>query len=214
MTVEDTRLAHEADLLAEEFVGILSRETVLRFMEQATAHFAQARIDTYVPLFARRTARERLQALAQASGTVTKEVPEILFVCIHNAGRSQMAAVMTATLGGDRVHVRSAGSAPAWEINPVVREAMSETGFVLDQEFPKPLTDELVQAADVVITMGCGDACTIYPGKRYLDWEVADPAGQHLEVVRAIREDIRGRVTRLLDELGVPVHDSAASARS
>lgn len=214
MTDQDTRLAHEAELLATEFAGIVSRETVLRFMEQATAHFAAARIDTYVPLFARRTARERLQALAQASGAVTKEVPEILFVCVHNAGRSQMTAVMTATLGGEHVHVRSAGSAPAWEINPVVREAMSEVGFALDQEFPKPLTDELVQAADVVITMGCGDACTIYPGKRYLDWEVADPAGQHLEVVRAIRDDIRGRVTRLLDELGVAAHDGAVSARS
>ena len=106
--------------------------------------------------------------------------PEVLFVCVHNAGRSQMAAVLTDSMSGGRVHVRSAGSTPASEINPVVVEAMRELGLDLSQEFPKPLTDEAVEAADVVITMGCGDACPIYPGKRYLDWEVDDPAGQPL----------------------------------
>ncbi|GMU41149.1 MAG: putative arsenate reductase ArsC [Chloroflexota bacterium] len=205
MDDRDERLRHEAELLAAEFAGQVSRETVLRYMEQATEHFARARIDAFVPLFARRTARERLTALAQARGTIRKDVPEVLFVCVHNAGRSQMAAVLTAALGGDRVHVRSAGSAPAWEINPVVREAMAELGLSLDQEFPKPLTDELVEAADVVITMGCGDACTIYPGKRYLDWELDDPAGQGIEVVRRIRDEIRDRVMWLLAELGIAV---------
>jgi protein-tyrosine-phosphatase len=129
--------------------------------------------------------------------------PEVLFVCVHNAGRSQMAAVLTDSMSGGRVHVRSAGSTPASEINPVVVEAMRELGLDLSREFPKPLTDAAVEAADVVVTMGCGDACPIYPGKRYLDWEVDDPAGQPLVAVRRIRDDIRSRVAVLLRELGV-----------
>jgi len=128
--------------------------------------------------------------------------PEVLFVCVHNAGRSQMAAVLTSHLSGGRVSVRSAGSAPADEINPRVVEAMKELGLDLSQAFPKPLTDQFVEAADVVITMGCGDACPFYPGKRYVDWRVEDPAGQPIAVVRRIRDDIRGRVEGLLHELG------------
>jgi protein-tyrosine-phosphatase len=134
---------------------------------------------------------------------VTKEHPEVLFVCVHNAGRSQMAAVLTAQLGGGRVRVRSAGSAPASEINPRVVEAMAELGMDLSQEFPKPLTDDFVRAAEVVITMGCGDACPIYPGKKYVDWDVQDPAGEPIEVVRRIRDDIASRVRVLLSNLGV-----------
>lgn len=134
---------------------------------------------------------------------MTKEHPEVLFVCVHNAGRSQMAAVLTAQLGGGRVRVRSAGSAPASEINPRVVEAMAELGMDLSQEFPKPLTDDFVRAAEVVITMGCGDACPIYPGKKYVDWEVQDPAGEPIEVVRRIRDDIASRVRVLLSNLGV-----------
>ncbi len=128
---------------------------------------------------------------------------EILFVCVHNAGRSQMAAALTRSLGGDAVMVRSAGSAPASEINPKVREAMREIGLDLSQEYPKPLTDEAVRVSDVVITMGCGDACPFYPGKRYVDWELDDPAGQPIETIRRIRDEIRLRVTALLAELGV-----------
>ncbi len=134
---------------------------------------------------------------------MTKEHPEVLFVCVHNAGRSQMAAVLTAQLGGGRVRVRSAGSAPASEINPRVVEAMAELGLDLSQEFPKPLTDDFVRAAEVVITMGCGDACPIYPGKKYVDWDVQDPAGEPIEVVRRIRDDIASRVRVLLSNLGV-----------
>ncbi|MBE0610939.1 MAG: arsenate reductase ArsC [Dehalococcoidia bacterium] len=130
--------------------------------------------------------------------------PEVLFVCVHNAGRSQMAAALTSTLSGDKASVRSAGSTPASEINPAVVEVMAAIGIDLSQEFPKPLSDEVVRAADVVITMGCGDACPIYPGKRYLDWEVDDPAGQPPEVVRRIAADIESRVRGLLAELGVP----------
>ena len=115
--------------------------------------------------------RERLRALAQVEGKVTKQVPEVLFVCVQNAGRGQIAAGLMDKLGGGRVHVRSAGSEPADQINPAVREAMAEVGVDLAKEFPKPLTDEVVRAADAVITMGCGDACPIYPGERYEDWE-------------------------------------------
>jgi protein-tyrosine-phosphatase len=134
---------------------------------------------------------------------VSKDNPEVLFVCVHNAGRSQMAAVLTHALSEGRVNVRSAGSTPADEINPVVVDAMRELGLDLSQEFPKPLTDDAVRASDVVVTMGCGDACPVYPGKRYLDWELDDPAGQGIEVVRRIRDDIKERVNGLLSDLGV-----------
>ena len=130
-------------------------------------------------------------------------VPEVLFVCVHNAGRSQMAAGLLALYAGDRVSVRSAGSAPAAEINPAAVEVMRELGVDLSNEFPTPLTDEFVRAADVVITMGCGDTCPFYPGKRYEDWEVEDPAGRGVDQVRAIRDDLARRVKRLLAELQV-----------
>ncbi len=128
-------------------------------------------------------------------------MPEVLFVCVQNAGRSQMAAALLDHYAEGRVHVRSAGSAPADEINSDVVTAMSELGIDVSKEFPKPMTDEVVQAADAVITMGCGDACPIYPGKRYEDWEVEDPAETDLDGVRRIRDDIGDRVSRLLDEL-------------
>ena len=145
--------------------------------------------------------RERLLALAQVEGKLGKDVPEVLFVCVHNAGRSQMAAALLDHYAEGKVHVRSAGSTPAEEINPEVITAMAELGLDLSQEFPKPMTDEFVKAADVVITMGCGDACPIYPGKRYEDWELDDPAGADLESVRRIRDEIARRVGRLVDEL-------------
>jgi arsenate reductase (thioredoxin) len=132
---------------------------------------------------------------------MTKEMPEVLFVCVHNAGRSQMAAGLLHQKAAGRVHVRSAGSTPANELNPKVVEAMREIGIDIRREFPKPLTDESVRAADVVITMGCGDACPIYPGKRYEDWELEDPAGKDLTTVRRIRDEIELRVERLLEEL-------------
>jgi arsenate reductase len=128
-------------------------------------------------------------------------VPEVLFVCVHNAGRSQMAAALLDHHAGGRVRVRSAGSAPGDRVNPAVVAAMGELGIDLSKEFPKPLTDESVRAADVVVTMGCGDACPIYPGKRYEDWELQDPAGQPVEVVRHIRDAIDTRVRRLLADL-------------
>ena len=136
---------------------------------------------------------------------IIEPMPEVLFVCVHNAGRSQMAAALLDHYADGRVHVRSAGSAPADQINPAVVVVMSELGIDVSKEFPKPLTDEVVDAADAVITMGCGDACPIYPGKRYEDWEVDDPAEADLDGVRRIRDDISGRVRRLLAELTAPV---------
>ncbi|HYR47477.1 MAG TPA: arsenate reductase ArsC [Candidatus Polarisedimenticolia bacterium] len=129
------------------------------------------------------------------------EMPEVLFVCVHNAGRSQMAAGLLRKLAGESVSVRSAGSEPAEHLNPRVVEAMNEIGIDISAELPKPMTGNMVKAADVVITMGCGDACPIYPGKRYEDWELEDPAGKDLETVRRIRDDIEARVRKLVAEL-------------
>ena len=130
------------------------------------------------------------------------DIPEVLFVCTHNAGRSQMAAALLDHLAGGRVTVTSAGSQPAAELNPAVVAAMAEIGLDISREFPKRLTTGFVQAADIVITMGCGDACPVYPGKRYLDWDLPDPAGLDLDAVRPIRDEIASRVSELLDQIG------------
>jgi arsenate reductase len=132
---------------------------------------------------------------------LTPERPTVLFVCVHNAGRSQMASAFLRHLAGEQIEVLSAGSRPADEVNPVAVQAMSEKGIDISREVPKLLADSAVREADVVITMGCGDACPFYPGKRYEDWELDDPAGQNLEQVRPIRDGIEGRVRRLLAEL-------------
>jgi arsenate reductase len=190
-----------AKALTDEFAGVFSQDTIERYVAESLDLLGDARINVFVPVLAHRFARERLKALGQAEGTIVKEQPEVLFVCVQNAGRSQMAAGLMNYRARGKVHVRSAGSDPAEEINPAVVEAMAELGIDLGEEFPKPLTDEVVRAADAVITMGCGDACPIYPGKRYLDWELEDPAGKDLETVRAIRDDIDGRVQALLAEL-------------
>jgi arsenate reductase (thioredoxin) len=190
-----------ADRLAEEFAGIFSQETIARYMAESQDLLGDANISVYVPVLAHRFARERLKALAQAEGMVAKEQPEVLFVCVHNAGRSQMAAGLVKLRSQGRIHVRSAGSTPAGQVNPAAVEALEELGVDMSEEFPKPLTDEVVRAADVVITMGCGDACPIYPGKRYEDWELEDPEGQDLQAVRRIRDDIDQRVQKLVGEL-------------
>jgi protein-tyrosine-phosphatase len=193
-----------AEALQDEFAGTFSRETIARFLAESLDLLGESKITVFVPVLAHRFARERLRAFAQAEGIVTKVRPEVLFVCVHNAGRSQMAAGLVTLRSEEKVSVRSAGSDPAEEVNPLVTVAMAELGVDLSEAFPKPLTDEVVRAADVVITMGCGDACPIYPGKRYEDWVVADPAeATSLEQVRAIRDDIDGRVRRLLAELGI-----------
>jgi arsenate reductase (thioredoxin) len=128
-------------------------------------------------------------------------IPEVLFVCTHNAGRSQMAAALLDREASGRVRVSSAGSAPASELNPAVVQAMAEIGVDISRAFPRPLTDEKVRAADIVVTMGCGDACPVFPGKRYLDWDLPDPAGLSVEQVRPIRDEINARVRALIGEL-------------
>jgi arsenate reductase (thioredoxin) len=198
-----------ADPLADEFAGIFARETIARYMTESQELLGEARFNVFVPVLAHRFARERLKALAQAEGIVSKDVPEVLFVCVQNAGRSQMAAELLKLRSQGRVHVRSAGSTPAEEINPNAVVALEELGIDMTEEFPKPLTDEVVRAADVVITMGCGDACPIYPGKKYEDWELDDPAGQDLETVRRIRDELDERVQTLIGEL---LPESTASA--
>jgi arsenate reductase (thioredoxin) len=190
-----------AEALTGEFAGIFSEQTIERYITESTDLLGDAQINVFVPVLVHRFARERLKALAQAEGALVKEQPEVLFVCVHNAGRSQMAAGLVKLRSEGRIHVRSAGSTPANEINPAVVEAMQELGIDLSQEFPKPLTDEVVRAADVVITMGCGDACPIYPGKKYEDWELTDPAEQDIETVRKIRGEIDERVEKLIAEL-------------
>ncbi len=199
--------------LAGEFRGIFSLETVERYIDESIDQLQGARVVDFIPLFVHRFARERLRALAQVQGAVAKDRPEVLFVCVHNAGRSQMAAALLDHHARGRVHVRSAGSDPADQINPAAVAAMDEWGIDLSREFPKPLTDEVVQAADAVITMGCGDACPIYPGKRYLDWELDDPAGKPVEQVRLIRDDLDLRVQALLAEL-VPDRPAGAQPTS
>jgi arsenate reductase (thioredoxin) len=190
-----------ANALAREFAGVFSPETIERYIAESLDLLGDARVNVFVPVLAHRFARERLKALGQAEGAIVKEQPEVLFVCVQNAGRSQMAAGLVKLRSEERIHVRSAGSQPADEINAAVVEAMEELGVDMDEEFPKPLTDDVVRAADVVITMGCGDACPIYPGKRYEDWTVDDPAGESLETVRRIRDDIDGRVQKLVADL-------------
>jgi arsenate reductase len=199
--VAKRRLERAVDDLKSEFAGIFGPQTIDRFVSEALSDLSGARLQNYIHVFAHRFARERLKALAQAEGMVPKDVPEVLFVCVHNAGRSQMAAGLLNQRAGGRVHVRSAGSEPADSLNPAVVEAMREVGVDVSQEFPKPMTDEVVRAADAVITMGCGDACPIYPGKRYEDWELDDPADRDIESVRRIRDEIDDRVRQLLLEL-------------
>jgi protein-tyrosine-phosphatase len=187
--------------LADEFRGVFSRETIERYIRESIETLPAARFADFVPVLVHRFARERLRALGQAEGTIAKAVPEVLFVCVHNSGRSQMAAALLHLRAGGRVHVRSAGSDPSERVNPAVLAAMAELGVDMSEAFPKPLTDEVVRAADAVVTMGCGDACPIYPGKRYEDWELLDPAGRPIEEVREIRDAIDARVRALLAEV-------------
>jgi protein-tyrosine-phosphatase len=196
-----THLRKQVDDLAEEFAGIVSHETVERVIEECVDSLGEVRFDDYIPVLAYRFARERLVATGQVEGSIVKTVPEVLFVCVENAGRSQMAAALLDHRADGRVHVRSAGSEPADRINPNVVEALGELGIDITREFPKPLTDEVVRAADAVITMGCGDACPVYPGKMYRDWQVDDPKGKGLEEVRAIRDEIDRQVRVLLHGL-------------
>lgn len=188
--------------LAYRFSAYFSSETVAKYVAESYWMLAErAKIDRHLASLTTRFATDRLSALAETQGLILRGVPEVLFVCVQNAGRSQMAAAILRHLAGERVHVRTAGSSPSPRVNPVVVQALDEIGVPLASEFPKPLTDEVVQAADFVITMGCGDACPIYPGRRYLDWAIDDPVGLSIEGVRVIRDDIFARVRTLVEEM-------------
>ena len=195
--------------LEPQFSGTFGDETIERFVVDSLDRLiTTARITTFLPVLAEKFAKERLTALATVEGSMPSTVPGVLFLCVHNAGRSQMAAGWLRHLTGDRTRVYSGGSEPASQINPAAVEAMAEVGIDITEEFPKPWTDEVVRAADVVITMGCGDACPLYPGTRYEDWELDDPAGMSVADVRVVRDEIRGRVESLVVSLDLhPTHD-------
>lgn len=193
-----------ATRLRAEFDGTFGAGTIEQFLHGSYDQFAShSTIPNFLPLLAERFARQRLHALARIEGHHDGK-PTVLFLCVHNAGRSQMAMGFFQHLAGDQALAWSGGSEPGHEINPSAIEAMHERGINIATEFPKPWTDEIVRAADVVITMGCGDACPIFPGKRYLNWELEDPAGKGVADVRPVRDEIERRVRELLDELGVP----------
>jgi arsenate reductase (thioredoxin) len=195
-----------ASHLADEFAGIYGPETIEKFLESSYDQFAtQSSVWQFLPLLAERFARQRLHALAKVEGLRNDGRPVALFLCVHNAGRSQMALGFFQHLAGDRAVGWSGGSEPGLSINPAAVEAMAERGIDITGEYPKPWTDEVVRAADVIITMGCGDACPIFPGIRYLDWDLDDPAGQDVERVRPIRDEIERRVRQLLQEMEIPV---------
>lgn len=200
---DNTDLMHRiSERLADRFAGIFAAETVERYVfESYTALARTAKITTYLAATTEHFANDRLAALAKSKRAVASEVPDVLFVCVQNAGRSQMAAALLTVEAKGRIHVRSAGSLPAAELDPTVVTVMSEMGLDLTRNYPKPLTDDVVRASDVVITMGCGDSCPIYPGKRYEDWDLPDPADQPLETVRDIRDQIHDRVKTLVASL-------------
>jgi arsenate reductase (thioredoxin) len=203
----DQRLALKtaATRLENEFGDMFGVETIDRFLHSSYDQFAsRASIPRFLPLLAERFARQRLRALARVEGKHHDGKPTVLFLCTHNAGRSQMAMGFFTHLAGDAAVAWSGGSEPSHEINPAAVEAMEERGIDIAHEYPKPWTDEIVQAADVIVTMGCGDACPIFPGRRYEDWKLEDPAGMGVESVRPIRDEIERRVRQLLDELEVP----------
>jgi arsenate reductase len=201
---QQVALRTAAARLADDFAGVYGSETIERFLVSSYDQFAErATIARFLPLIAERFARQRLRALAKVEGRHDDGLPTVLFLCVHNAGRSQMAMGFFQHLAGDAAVAWSGGSEPGTQVNPAAVEAMRERGIDISGEFPKPWTDETVRAADVVITMGCGDACPIFPGKRYEEWVLEDPAGKSVDDVRPVRDEIERRVRALLDEIGV-----------
>ena len=195
-------LKQAAARLADEFTGLYGTESIERFLASSFDQFADRAIVTkFLPLLAERFARQRLHALARIEGLHADGKPVVLFLCTHNAGRSQMALGFFQAFTGDSAVAWSGGSEPGSHVNPVAIEAMSERGIDISHEFPKPWTDETVRAADVVITMGCGDACPVFPGIRYESWELDDPADQDLNTARRIRDDLERHVLTLMTSL-------------
>ena len=201
-TAEQLQIRQAAERLQRQFSGTLNTETIERFMNDSLDMLMErATTSAWIPLLAERFARDRLRAVVRLESDSTTLNPSILFLCIHNAGRSQMAAGWAKKLGGDRVDVFSGGSEPADQVNQAAVAAMAEVGVNISGEIPQPWADEIVRAADVIVTMGCGDACPLYPGKRYIDWELDDPSGKTVEEVRPIRDELERRVGALLAEL-------------
>lgn len=202
LTLEQKHLVIEAvNRLRYRFDGQLNHETIERFVTESVAQLLDgAKTTAWVPVLAERHAGDRLRALLRLESDVDLN-PAVLFLCVHNAGRSQMAAGFMRHHSRGAVEVFSGGSEPADSINQVVVAAMAEKGIDIGAEIPQPWADEIVRAADVVVTMGCGDACPVFPGKRYLDWELDDPSGRPIEEVRSIRDDIETRVKGLIGEL-------------
>jgi protein-tyrosine-phosphatase len=204
-TAEKLQIREAAQRLQRRFEGQFNAETIERFMnESLDMLLTRATTSTWVPLLAERFARDRLRAVARLESDATTLKPSVLFLCVHNAGRSQMAAGWMRHLAGDEVDVFSGGSEPAESVNRAAVAAMAERGIDIGDEIPQPWADEVVRASDVVVTMGCGDACPVYPGKRYVDWEVEDPSGRSLDEVRPIRDDLEQRVRQLMAELEIP----------
>ena len=204
-----------AERLTHEFTGTFNTETIEKFLASSYDQFADwATVPNFLPLLAERFARERLHALSRVEGLSDDGRPAVLFLCTHNAGRSQMAMGFFVHHTRDAAVAWSGGSEPGTEVNPAAIAAMAERGIDISGEYPKPWTDEVVRAADAVISMGCGDACPIFPGKRYEDWDLADPEGLTVTEVRAIRDDIERRVLVLIEELEIPTGHTTAPARA
>jgi protein-tyrosine-phosphatase len=208
-TEQRLALKQSATILQRRWQGQLNVETIERFMAESLDVLApNAKVKAWLPILVERLTNDRLRALVRLESPKANLNPSVLFLCVHNAGRSQMAAGFMRHLGGENVDVFSGGSEPAAHLNESAVAAMAEKGIDISRELPQPWADEIVRAADVVVTMGCGDACPVFPGKRYLDWELDDPAGQSVEAVRPIRDEVERRVRVLLGELGVePVAD-------
>jgi protein-tyrosine-phosphatase len=200
-----TALEHVAKELHDKFKGVFGQETIMALLQESFDELAAtAKIKEYLVVSAKKFATQRLKALAQSADRTSTRVPAVLFLCVHNAGRSQMALGWFDLLASGRAIAWSGGSEPGAEINRVVVAAMAEVGIDISEEFPKPWTDEFLGAADVVVTMGCGDACPLVPGKRYEDWDLEDPTNKTLEQIRPIRDAVKNRVEVLLSEILPP----------
>lgn len=203
---QQVALRTAATRLGRDFEGVFGVETIERFLISSYDQFAgRATVLNFLPLLAERFARQRLRALARVEGLEKDGKPVVLFLCVHNAGRSQMAMGFFQHYAQDAAIAWSGGSEPGVEVNPAAVAAMAERGIDISKEYPKPWTDEVVRAADVVISMGCGDACPVFPGKRYEEWALDDPAGRDVVDVRPVRDEIERRILVLLSELEVPV---------
>lgn len=201
-TTEPSReITEAAERLRREFDGRVDTGEVERLLADSLDRLSAGALTTmWLPLLAERLTRDRLRALSRGAGATR---PSVLFLCVHNAGRSQMAAGWLRALAGDGVDVFSGGSEPVESVNPAAVDVMAEVGIDIASELPQPWTDDVIRSADVVVTMGCGDACPVYPGIRYLDWELDDPAGKDLAAVRPIRDEIERKVRGLMVDLGV-----------